>query len=263
MEIIGYIAAILVGITLGLIGSGGFLALPILVYLFHIEDVETATGYSLFLIGVVSLMGVFLKHRQGLVNYKMAFFFGIPTVLAIFITRKYIMPIIPETLFSVGFFIITKRMVIMFLLAITMLLSAIVMIRKKLSTDELKIHKKNYLLNFFAGMMTGAISGFVGIGGGFIIVPALLKIGDLSMKMAIGTTLLIVTLNSAFGFYGSTFHIEIDWKLLFFFSLFSLAGMLIGNIISKKIDGDKLKKGFGWFVLIAGVLILIKEIILV
>jgi len=263
LEIIGYIAAILVGITLGLTGSGGFLALPILIYLFHIKDVETATGYSLFLISVTSLMGVFLKHRQGFVNYKMALFFGIPTVLAIFITRKYIMPIIPEDLFSINTFVITKRMSIMFLLALTMLMSAIVMIRKKIPVDELKIHKKNYLLNFFSGMMTGTISGVVGIGGGFIIVPALLKIGDLPMKMAIGTSLLIVTLNSAFGFYGSSFHIQIDWKLLFLFSLFSLAGMLFGNFISKKLDGNKLKKGFGWFVLAAGVLILIKEIILV
>lgn len=261
MEIIGYIAAISVGITLGLVGSGGFLALPILVYLFHITDPDIATAYSLFLIGVVSLVGVFLKIKQGFVNYKTAIYFGIPTVIAIFITRKFLMPLIPENIFSLSGFIITKRLVIMSFLAIIMMFSSYFMIRKKKTESNLPLNKKNKLSNFLGGMMVGTLSGIVGVGGGFIIVPALLKIGELPMKIAIGTSLLIVALNSAFGFLGSISHFTVDWKLLFLFSIFSIGGMVIGNFISKKIDGNKLKIGFGWFVLVAGILILVKELI--
>lgn len=260
MEIIGYIAAIFVGITLGLVGSGGFLALPILVYLFHIINPEIATAYSLFLVGVVSLVGVFLKSKQGFVNYKTGVYFGIPTVIAIFLTRKILMPAIPDAIFSFNEFIITKRLIVMSLLAVTMMIASYFMIESKRAERELPLSKKNSVLNFIGGMMIGSLSGIVGIGGGFIIVPALLKIGNLSMKMAVGTSLLIVVLNSAFGFLGSVSHFVIDWKLLLLFSLFSISGMLIGNLISKKIDEKHLKVSFGWFVLFAGAVIMINEL---
>lgn len=260
MEIIGYIAAIFVGITLGLVGSGGFLALPILVYLFHIIDPEIATAYSLFLVGVVSIVGVFLKNKQGFVSYKTAIYFGIPTVIAIFLTRKFLMPAIPETIFSFNGFAITKRLIVMSLLAISMMIASYFMIDRKKAESELPLNKKNKTMNFLGGLMIGSLSGIVGIGGGFIIVPALLKIGNLSMKMAVGTSLLIVALNSAFGFLGSVSHFVIDWKLLLLFSLFSVSGMLVGNLISKKIDGKHLKVSFGWFVLFAGAVIMINEL---
>ncbi|MDT8411018.1 MAG: sulfite exporter TauE/SafE family protein [Vicingaceae bacterium] len=260
MEIIGYIAAIFVGITLGLVGSGGFLALPILVYLFHIIDPEIATAYSLFLVGVVSFVGVFLKNKQGYVNYKTAIYFGVPTVIAIFLTRKFLMPAIPETIFSINQFVITKRLIVMSLLAITMMISSYFMIGNKKTENELPLNKKNKTLNFLGGMIIGSLSGIVGIGGGFVIVPALLKIGNLPMKMAVGTSLLIVALNSAFGFLGSVSHFQIDWKLLILFSLFSVLGMLIGNYISKNVNGKHLKLSFGWFVLLTGAVIMINEL---
>lgn len=262
MEIIGYIAAILAGITLGLIGSGGFLVLPILVYLFHIANPDIATAYSLFIVGVASLMGVYLKNKQGFVNFKMAAFFGLPTVIAIFLTRKFLMPMLPDVFFSVANFAFTKRLMIMSLLATTMLFSAFVMIRNKIPVEELHIKKKNHVLNFMSGMLIGCLSGIVGIGGGFIIVPALLKIGDLTMKAAVGTALFIVMINSFFGFAGSFTLLKIDWKFLMLFSLFSVVGIIIGNLFSKKINGVHLKRGFGWFVLIFGIYILIKEFVI-
>lgn len=260
MEIIGYIAAIFVGITLGLVGSGGFLTMPILVYLFYIIDPEIATTYSLFLVGVVSLAGVYLKSKQGYVSYKTAFYFGIPTVIAIFLTRKLLMPAIPEVLFSYNEFEITKRLIVMSLLAVSMMVASYFMIARKKAGSELNLSKKNKVINFLGGMMVGSLAGIVGIGGGFVIVPALVKIGNLSMKMAVGTSLLIVTLNSAFGFLGSISNFVIDWKLLLLFSIFSVSGMLIGNLISKKIDGNFLKISFGWFVLFAGTIIMINEL---
>lgn len=260
MEMIGYIAAIFVGIALGLVGSGGFLALPILVYLFHVEDANTATAYSLFLVGLVSLMGVFLKNKQGLVNYKTALLFGIPTILSIFITRKFLMPAIPNELLSINGILITKKMMVMVLLALTMMFSAYFMIKKRSTEADISLNKNNGVINFIGGILIGVLTGFVGIGGGFVIVPALIKIADLPMKNAVGTSLLIVTLNSAFGFAGSLSNLIIDWNLIILFSVFALSGMLAGNLLSKKINGANLKVAFGWFVMVAGILIIINEL---
>lgn len=260
MEIIGYIAAVFVGIALGLVGSGGFLALPILVYLFHVEDPNTATAYSLFLVGIVSLTGVLLKNKQGLVNFKTAILFGIPTVISIFLTRKFLMPAIPNELFFINGIEITKKMMVMVLLALTMIFSAYFMIKKRSTEADININKKNGVVNFIGGVLIGILTGFVGIGGGFVIVPALIKIADLPMKNAVGTSLLIVTLNSAFGFAGSLSNLTIDWNLITLFSVFALSGMFVGNLLSKKINGANLKVAFGWFVMLAGILIIINEV---
>lgn len=260
MEILGYILAIFVGISVGMIGAGGsILALPILVYLFSIEASETAPAYSLFVVGLSSLIGASLKYKQGLVNFKMVLFFGVPTVIAIFITRFYIVPVIPDEIFSISHFVFTKRILVMGLFSCLMMLASYFMIRKEVSSVPTEL---NQVLNFGGGLFTGLLSGLVGAGGGFIMIPALIKIGNLTVKMAIGTSLAIIALNSIVGFTASTVHIFIDWKLLLIFSGLSIIGIVIGNHYSKKVNSETLKKGFGWFILLTGIVILIKELIL-
>lgn len=260
MEILGYILATFVGLSSGLIGAGGsILALPILVYLFGIEAAETAPAYSLFIVGISSVIGAFLKYNQGQVNFKTILFFGTPTVIAIFVTRYFIVPVIPDELLNINQFILTKRILVMGLFGCLMIFAAYFMIRKKISDEPVKI---NHLFNFSGGLFTGFLSGLVGAGGGFIMVPALIKIGNLTIKTAIGTSLAIIAINSTVGFLASIKHVNVDWKLLLIFTSLSMVGIVLGNYLSKKINSENLKKGFGWFILLVGICILIKELII-
>lgn len=265
MEILAYILAILIGLSLGLIGGGGsILTVPILVYILGIEAAETAPAYSLFVVGFSSFIGVILKARQKEVDFKTALFFGLPTIIAIFLTRKFLVPAIPENIFTSINFELSKRVFIMGIFSIIMMIAAIIMIKGRAATESIEneLNKKNHITNFLGGFGIGGITGLVGAGGGFMIIPALIKIGNLNMKTAIGTSLTIITMNSFFGFLGSIGTVELDFKLLIPFTALSGIGIFIGSILSKKIDGSKLKKGFGYFVLVMGVFILIKEMIL-
>jgi len=263
MEIIGYILAVLIGLSIGLIGAGGsILAIPILVYLLGVEAAVTAPAYSLFIVGFSSLIGVIIKSKNQEVNFKTALFFGIPTVIAIFITRKYLIPIIPDTILSIGSFQLTNRVLIMGLFSIVMLSAATIMIKGRSKGPDLNLNKKNHVLNFVGGLCIGCLTGLVGAGGGFIIIPALIRLGNLTMKIAVGTSLAIIFINSFFGFIGSINTIIIDWSILLPFTILAVIGIFIGHYLSSKINGTQLKKGFGWFVLIMGGYIFIKEIFL-
>ena len=121
---------------------------------------------------------------------------------------------------------------------------------------------KNYALTILQGMLTGMVTGLVGAGGGFMIIPALVFVLKLPMKEAIGTSLLIIAFNSLLGFAGSANHVNIDWQVLLTIAAFAVAGIFVVNMVSKKIDGAKLKPAFGWFVLIMGMYIILKETIL-
>lgn len=262
MEILGYILAILTGFSLGLIGGGGsILTIPILVYLLGIEASEVAPAYSLFVVGVASLIGVIIKAKNKEVNFKTALLFGIPTVISIFITRKYYVPAIPEVIIDLGIIVLTKRLFIMGIFSIIMIIAAIIMIKGKIKVESKNIapNKKAILLNFTGGLGIGALTGLVGAGGGFIIIPALIKLANLTMKTAIGTSLAIITMNSFFGFIGSLEHISVNWSLLLIFTTLASIGIVFGAILSKKINGAHLKKGFGWFILVMGIFIIIKE----
>ncbi|MCO6500791.1 MAG: sulfite exporter TauE/SafE family protein [Vicingus serpentipes] len=262
MEVLGYILAILSGVSLGLIGGGGsILTIPILVYIFGIEAAETAPAYSLFIVGIASLIGVFVKARKNEVDFKAAAYFGVPTVIAIFVTRQYLVPIIPATILTIESFKLSKRFFIMGFFAIIMIAAAFIMIKGEKKINKIPLKKKAPVLNFFGGLGIGGLTGLIGAGGGFIIIPALIKIGNLTMKTAIGTSLAIITMNSFFGFLGSISQTTIDWTLLILFTLLASVGIFIGAFFSKKIDNAALKKGFGYFVLIMGLFILIKEIL--
>lgn len=261
MELIGYILAIFVGISSGLIGAGGsILAIPILVYLMGVEAAVTAPAYSLFVVGSASLIGTIIKSRKQQVNFKTALLFGIPTIISIFLTRKFLVPLIPKSLFFIGDFELTNRILILVLFSIIMIGSALIMIKGKTEFSEVIVKKNNRVLNFVSGLCIGCLTGVVGAGGGFIIIPALTKLNNLKMKIAVGTSLAIISMNSFFGFLGSINTIVIDWKLLLPFTLLAVGGIFIGQKLSSKVNGEQLKKGFGWFVLIMGTYIFIKEL---
>jgi uncharacterized membrane protein YfcA len=262
-QLIGYILAVFVGMTLGMLGSGGsILSVPILVYVMGIEP-TLATAYSLFVIGTTSLVGGIHKAKQKLVDFYKVVLFGIPAVISVFITRKLIVPRIPEIIFSSEGFTLSKSILIMVVFAIVMIFASVRMInplKEKNSAEDVKL---NYFKIALMGILIGLVSGFVGAGGGFLIVPTLLVFAKTPMKMAVGTSLFIVAAQSLIGFTGDIMSNQIiDWELLQFFTLASIFGIFIGNFISKKVEDEKLKTGFGWFVLAMGIYIIIRELFL-
>jgi uncharacterized membrane protein YfcA len=258
---VGYLFATIVGITLGLIGSGGsILSVPILVYVLGVEPI-LATAYSLFIVGTTALFGGIQKAQQKLVDYKKVVLFGIPTLLSVFLTRRIIVPRIPEVIFSTSSFILHKSVFIMVVFAIVMIFASVRMIKPLQIVIGDENQNLNYRKIFLQGILIGLIAGFVGAGGGFLIIPALLFLAKTPMKKAVGTSLFIVAAQSLIGFLGDLRSDQIlDWNLLLTFTLCSIIGVFIGSFLSKKIDGDKLKTGFGWFVLAMGVYIILKEL---
>lgn len=266
MEIIGYIASIAIGLSLGLIGGGGsILTVPVLVYLFGVSPV-LATAYSLFIVGFTSLIGVIPKYKQGFVSMRTAIVFGIPSIIAVFLTRRFIIPAIPDHIVTIKSLVIDKSMLLMLIFAALMLVASISMIRSKKDIEEKEFENKykfNYPLIILEGTVVGILTGLVGAGGGFLVIPALVMLGKLPMKKAIGTSLFIIALKSLIGFLGdlSQESQHIDWQLLLAVTGLAILGIFVGNRLSNKIEGAKLKKGFGWFVLVMGVYIFLKELL--
>lgn len=264
-QVLGYVGALIIGVVLGLIGGGGsILTVPVLVYLLHTNPV-TATAYSLFVVGGASLVGTGRNVRKGLIGYKTALTFAIPAVISVFSTRKYMVPAIPDTILTLGDFTLTKDMGIMVFFALIMLTASISMIRdsKTLHKNQTRTNENssiNYPLLILLGFLTGSVTGLVGAGGGFIIIPILVILARLSMKKAVGTSLFIIAINSLLGFLGDVGHLDIDWRFLLTFTAIAVIGIFIGIWLNKFIDGKKLKKGFGWFVLLMGIYILVKEL---
>ena len=261
MEILGYLFSILIGVSLGLIGGGGsILTVPVLVYIFSVDAV-TATGYSLFIVGVTSAVGTATFFKNKLVNIKTAIIFGIPSIVAVFLTRAYIVPAIPKEILTIGDFVVTKSILMMLLFAILMIAASYSMIKKdkKKSNESEGPQKFNYPLILIEGFVVGVLTGLVGAGGGFLIIPALVVLSKLPMKEAVGTSLVIIAAKSLIGFFGEASEVQLDWSLLLSVSAFAVIGIFIGSYLSKKINGAKLKPAFGWFVLVMGIYIIIKE----
>jgi uncharacterized membrane protein YfcA len=263
LEIFGFSASILIGVSLGLIGGGGsILTLPVLVYLLHLNPV-VSTAYSLFIVGSTSLVGSFSYMRKDLVNYRAAIVFAIPSFVAVFLTRKYLVPAIPESLFYVGDFEVSKNIAIMVFFALVMLAASYSMIsdKKKAETSQSEGLQFNYPLIALEGGVVGVLTGIVGAGGGFLIIPALVLLAHLPMKMAVGTSLLIIAAKSLIGFVGDMSNMTVDWPFLLEFTALSIVGIFVGTYMSKFIPSEKLKKSFGWFVLVMGIYIIAKELV--
>lgn len=265
MEALGYIAAILIGLSLGLIGGGGsILTVPVLVYLFKVDPV-LATTWSLFIVGVSSLTGGIRAYVKNKVDFKSVSEFGFPSILSIFLTRHFLLPAIPDPVLSAGNFILSKGDFLMVVFAVLMFFAAVVMIRndseKDLATDTRHHHNQREVLYLILlGLAVGLITGLLGAGGGFLIIPALVLIVGLPMKIAIGTSLIIIAVNSLFGFLFSLKHYEMNWQIILPFTAIAIVGIFVGSLLSDKVPGEKLKKGFGWFILIMGVYIIFREL---
>lgn len=261
LELLGYTGAVLMGLSLGLIGGGGsILTVPILVYLFPVDPV-TATAYSLFVVGLTSLAGSFTHIRMGNIHWRSAIVFGIPSIISVYLTRAFLVPAIPDPLISSGNFILTKGHALLLLFALIMLAASYSMIRNpKEKNNEREKKERHFGWILLEGSVVGLITGLVGAGGGFLIIPALVLLAGLPMKQAVGTSLVIIAAKSLIGFTGDLSASRlIDWQFLITFSGVAISGIIAGSILSKKISNEKLKPAFGWFVLIMGVYIITRE----
>lgn len=261
MEITGYSASILIGISLGLIGGGGsILTVPVLVYLFAVDTV-LATTYSLFVVGSTSLIGSFSYFKKGLIDLKTAIYFGLPSIVAVFLTRHFILPAIPDHITNIGGFELSRSILLMVFFAVLMLFASYSMIKN--NAEDHLIHTQTSILSVVGqGAAVGVVTGLIGAGGGFLIIPALVNLLKLPIKTAIGTSLLIIAVNSLAGFGFSLGQSPIHWSFLLTVTGIAIIGIFIGSYLSSKIDGKKLKPAFGWFVLVMGIYILIKETLL-
>jgi uncharacterized membrane protein YfcA len=264
IEILGYLAAGLIGVSLGLIGGGGsILTVPVLKYIFHLDTV-TSTAYSLFIVGATSLVGTIPKYKQGLVNIKTGIIFGAPSILAVYATRKWLVPFIPDVVFQIDSFAFTKSMFLMSLFAILMVFASVSMIRKPKVKEDSNNSQNigfNYPLILIEGATVGVLTGLVGAGGGFLIIPALVLFTGLPMKEAVGTSLMIIAAKSLIGFTGDLTSMNINWSLLMSVTGIAISGIFAGNYLSNKIEANRLKYAFGWFVLAMGIYILLKELV--
>lgn len=259
MEIAGYFAAALIGLSLGLIGGGGsILTVPVLVYLFSVPP-TLAVSYSLFIVGFSSLAGALHNYRRGQVDPRAVFLFGLTSVVTVWIIRRWVVPSLPATLFEVNGFVVTQNFLVMVLFAGLMVTSSVFMIRGRERLSDAPIGSASRQL-LFLGILVGMVTGFLGAGGGFLLIPALVLFLHLPMKKAVGTSLMIIAINSFVGFMGDLGRTPIDWRFLLIITLIATLGILPGVYFNRKANSHRLKRGFGWFVLVMGVYILVKEI---
>lgn len=264
IELFGYISALFIGITLGLIGGGGsILAVPVLAYLFAIDE-KTATAYSLFIVGFSALLGGIKQHFKGYVDWKTAIIFGIPAIIGVTLIRHFVVPALPTVLFTINDFEFTRRMGMFGLFAVLMIPAALSMLKsdKVIEKTTTKSVRYNYPLILIEGLLLGSVTGLIGAGGGFLIIPALVILANVKMKVAVGTSLIIIALNSLIGFFlGDALVTNIDWFFIFSITGISLIGIFIGSYLSNFIDGNKLKKGFGYFIMVMAFFIFYMEFI--
>lgn len=262
----GYFAAIFIGLSLGIMGGGGsILTVPVLVYLMGVSPV-LSTAYSLFVVGSTAMVGALGYLRKGLVSLQTALVFLLPSLLAVFVVRQVLMPVIPPELFTLGRLVFTRDLLVLVAFAALMVGAAVSMIRSKsaeraLDTAGQQQQSFNYPLVLGIGLVVGTLTGLVGAGGGFLIIPGLVLGARLPMKLAVGTSLAIIALNSLIGFAGDlSAGTPIDWSFLLGFLAFTLAGIVLGTYLARFIPGARLKPTFGWFTLAMGTFILLREL---
>ncbi len=262
LEVFGYISALIIGISLGLIGGGGsILAVPVLAYLFSVNE-KVATAYSLFVVGASALLGGIKQHLKGYVDWRTAIVFGIPAIVGVAVVRHYVVPALPDVIYTLGDFDFTRRMAMFGLFAVLMIPAAFSMLKKRKEKDSKgdDVVTYNYPLILVEGLIVGGITGLIGAGGGFLIIPALVILANVEMKVAVGTSLVIIAFKSLLGFFlGDAFNMEIDWIFLSIFTGISFLGIFIGSYLSNFIDGNKLKRAFGYFIFVMAIFIFYME----
>ena len=265
MIILGYFLSSIMGLVLGSIGAGGsILILPILVYFIGISP-TLSTSYSLIIVGFTALVGSlnYIKNKQ--INFSVALIFAVPSLITVYMTRRYFLPILPDNinLFNI---LITKDLFIMTLFSLLMIASALLMINSRVNKASSEINKRKLFKNIiiiFEGIAVGFFTGIIGAGGGFLIIPALVVFSGLDMKTAVGSSLFIIFLKSFFGFVGDyQSGVIIDIDILLGILCFTIVGMVLGLSISKNIKSNIVKQCFGWFTLFVAAFIIIKEILI-
>jgi uncharacterized protein len=258
MEILGYVLSIFIGIILGLLGGGGsILSIPILVYLFKIEPV-LASAYSLFIVGITSFVGAIPKYKDHLVSVEAGLLFGVPSIVSIFSTRRWLIPAVPDIVFQTESFTITKRIFLLSFFALLMTLAAVSMISGRKDIEPGQDPKIG--LTILQGILIGFLTGLVGAGGGFLIIPALVFLTGLPFKTAVGTSLFVIAINALSGFWGDVFNYPMNWPFLLSITALATTGIFIGNWLTHKITNYKLRRVFGWFVLLVAFGILLREL---
>ncbi len=264
MLIIGCILAVVVGLTLGMIGSGGtILTVPILVYIMAVEPV-LATTYSLFAIGITSMVGGLRGIIKQEADLNKVLSFGLPSLIVVFLTRSYILPLVPDVIHIAGY-AIPQNTALMLLFSCVMIASSLSMIfasRQEVVIRDVNLHAPVVLV-IAQGALVGLVTGLVGAGGGFLIIPALVNFYHLPMRRAVATSLIIITINSAFGLIGDTEKfVEFDWNLLLSYTASTLVGIFIGFYFAEKVTNQFLKSAFGYLILVLGIYIILKETVL-
>jgi len=260
--LLGYIGIFGVGFVLGLLGGGGsILSVPVLVYLFGIPA-AAATVYSLFIVGSAALLGMLTYLRQGLVNFKVALLFLFPSMIGVTLSRRRFLPGTPAIIGNIGTVEVTRDRLILFIFSIVMALAAYSMLRTRPPSAEKKtIGPAAPFIIAIYGIVAGVLMGFVGAGGGFLIIPILVGLGRLDMKVAVASSLLIIASSSLFGFAGDVWAgVSVDYRFLLTLALFSFAGVFVGTRLSGKIPAGVLKRTFGYLIMAVALFILVKEI---
>lgn len=254
---IGYFLTIIMGITLGLIGAGGsILTVPILVYLFHITP-TLATSYSLLIVGITALLGAIIYLPKKQIDIIIALIFAFPSLVSILLTRTYIVPNLPASFLGIN-----KDVWIMVLFSTLMMSAAFFMLKSepKISSEPKKI---KFLMVIPSSAVIGLLTGLIGAGGGFLIIPSLMILFSLPIKKAIGTSLLVIALNAFTGSFGDWLQdIQLDIYLLLSLLLCTGVGMFLGIFFNKYISGIYLKRIFAIFVLFISCFIFIEKLFL-
>lgn len=275
IPLFGFGMALVIGLCLGIMGSGGsILTVPVLVYLFHMDPVP-ATAYSLFIVGVTSLIGLSTRLRAGKVDFRATLLFAVPSLIAVFVVRKYVVHALPDAFdmpwgppLSRGSIIMGVFGVVMFAAALSMLLhskaralSATGDDNKPVTGDAAQpLAGRNASVIGIEGLLVGTITGFVGAGGGFLIVPVMVLLGHLSMETAIGTSLTIIFAQSLVGFLTDlSLLTDIRWSFLLGITGLSIAGVVAGSFLARYVPGQILRRAFGWFTLVMAISILAHE----
>jgi hypothetical protein len=242
---IGYILALFAGLAMGLLGGGGsILTVPILVYVFSV-DTKVAVAMSLAIVGWTALMGMYSHFKLKNISFKVAFIFGGFAL--------------PGTYFGSYLSQFISGQIQLLIFSAIMIIAAAFMFNGKKEIEE-SSHSLNYPLIAISGVFVGIMTGLIGVGGGFLIVPALMFFTGIDMRKAVGTSLFIISFNSIFGFLSYLGRVEIPWNLMIIFSICSTVGIFIGAKLNTKVPQAKLKKIFAVFLIIMGIFILYKNL---
>lgn len=259
MIFIGGIFAILMGMILSLIGAGGsIMTVPILVYILGLPA-TIATSYSLFIVGSTALVGAFTYWRRGEIFIQKSLMFAGPALIAVWCTRTIFLPAMPQMLLGVAL-----DHWIMLLFSFLMLVAAALMFKSKneiSNATTTKISTSEIFKLMISSTSVGFITGIVGAGGGFLIIPSLVAIFKFTIKQSVGTSLVVIAINSFVGFVGDySTGITLDWLLLISFIVCTVSGIFIGSKISHHLNAKNIKLFFSFFSLVLGISILIHQL---